>query len=53
MDWDGLAILRVQRVEGFVLGTKAQPPEFLEVTDVDGKKELLSNPLFKEWVTID
>ncbi|CAK9326269.1 unnamed protein product [Citrullus colocynthis] len=44
-----LAILRVQRVDGFVLGTKAQPPEFTEVTDVDGKKELLSNPLFKEW----
>lgn len=48
-----LAILRGQKVEVYVLGTKAKSLEFMEKLKSESKVELTSNPLFEEWVTID
>lgn len=52
--WRGmvLAILRGQKVDGFILGIKAQSPEFIEVT-TETEKRLEPNPLYEEWITID
>lgn len=47
-----LAILQGQKVDGYVLGTKAQSPETIEVT-VESGKRLEPNPLYDEWVTVD
>lgn len=38
---------------GYVLGTKAQPSEFVEVTTAVGTKMMERNPLLDEWVTVD
>lgn len=52
--WRGmvLAILRGQKVDGYVLGTKAKPSEYIEVSTDSGKK-LEPNPAFEEWMTVD
>ncbi|MDV3183806.1 MAG: hypothetical protein Q8847_02445 [Sweet potato little leaf phytoplasma] len=47
-----LAILRGQKVDGYVLGTKSQPSELIETTTDSGKK-LEPNPFYDEWVTVD
>ncbi|XP_038874305.1 uncharacterized protein LOC120067014 [Benincasa hispida] len=48
-----LAILKGQKVDGFVLGTKPKPAEFLKSTEGGETIELLSNPEFEEWNTVD
>lgn len=53
--WRGmvLAILRGQKVDGYVLGTKERPSEFLNKTNEGDKYESLPNPLFEEWISVD
>lgn len=50
LSWRGmvLAILRGQKVDGYVLGTKVQPSEFIG-TSTETNKKLDPNPLFYEW----
>lgn len=52
--WRGmvLAILRGQNVDGFVLGTNAQPSEFVEVTSETGNS-LELNPAYGKWMTVN
>lgn len=47
-----MTILRGQKVDGYVLGTKAQPSKLVEITSESGSK-LERNPLFDEWITVD
>lgn len=52
--WRGmvLAILRGQKVDGYVVGTRAQPHGCIEV-ETDSGKKTEPNPLYEEWVTVD
>lgn len=52
--WRGmiLAILKGQKVDEYVLGTKAQPSDFIE-TIIGTEKKLDPNPLYEEWMTVD
>lgn len=48
-----LAILRGQRLDGYILGTKVCPAEFLPTTSSDGSVTFQTNKEFEDWVTFD
>lgn len=48
-----IAVLRGQRLHGYILGTKVCPSEFTPTTKVDGIVTLQANKEFDDWVTID
>ena len=51
-----LAMLRGQRLNSFILGTKACPPEFITTSNgdnTDSSAQLVSNPAYEEWYAND
>ena len=48
-----LAILRGQKADGYVLGTKTQSPQSLKSNGEAGSSTSIINPVFEEWTATD
>lgn len=48
-----LAVLMGQMLDGYILGTKQQPSEYISSITKFGTTTLILNPTFEAWVTMD
>ena len=48
-----LPVIRGNRLEGFITGSKKCPPEFITTIEENGDAEIGENPAYEEWVVQD